>query len=518
MNFSEKSQPMNLSSEMLFSSEDIRKAKYIIPIEHQLYIFLLKMINKWKPDFIIVIERKGTAILRALKEWYSDSLDWPWERVISSSVIDQVSNDFLSGKNFLIFDEMMKTGEHLRDLLKKLRARGLWHLGSENVHIAIFAIHETSSSGLLFDNNLIKFDWFYRGLSTNAYRSIRKQIINMLQNAGSLMLDTEHIEVRVQVNCSFIKFINAIRRRSKVLVFNSSVQNKNITVYYEDDEPHEITATNYPEGSILKNIVKKCRFVQRKIDEFAIIPICYPSILEKEEKWLPSVRKDYVELFGEEYLKTARGRFYAVALYAALETLGWVLKDLATLDLDDYSLSLPKTKYDKRSFEGYCLDHLYAIYPKLNMQKLSAILSKISDVSHKEGSLLKKIKIKLQEFPILEDSILRRDAIILIQLIWFTIAKRIEEYKGYMQSDPPHPFGLQTSEIFDIGRKLGWKDIWISTLFDILIDEAYLVTHAQEIIERSETKRLVRTFEPDGEMVSELLERFTYQWGLPYGF
>src|SRR4051812_30835720 len=78
------------------------------PIERELHTFLLGQIERWQPDLIIVVERKGTAILRSLKEWEESRLNWPWEKVISSESIDQVPEDKMKGKRLLIFDDMMK--------------------------------------------------------------------------------------------------------------------------------------------------------------------------------------------------------------------------------------------------------------------------------------------------------------------------------------------------------------------------------------------------------------------------
>src|SRR5882672_4238463 len=75
-------------------------------IQRQLLTFISEQIESWKPDLIIVIERKGTAILRALKEWEECPLAWNWENVISSDAIDQMPDEFFRSRRILIFDDM----------------------------------------------------------------------------------------------------------------------------------------------------------------------------------------------------------------------------------------------------------------------------------------------------------------------------------------------------------------------------------------------------------------------------
>lgn len=501
------------------SSLAIFQEKSIESIKRQLHTFLVKEIRKCKPDFIIVIERKGTAILRSLKNWHEDPLDWPWSKVISSVVIDQMPDDYFRDKKILIFDEMMKTGIHIKSLLEKFLNRGLWNPEEENMHIAVFAVHEDSSKGILFKGKFLQYDWFYRDLTTGAYQYIRMQIVKMLQHAGSLMLDTEHIEVRIRLSCNLNQLIKALSRRSEVLVFNSSDQRTNITVFYKDDPAHRLPRKLFPKDINDENIVKKCRFIQSDKDEFAILPICYPSILKSLEEWPSESKKLLSDLFRGNYRMDEMGRFYCVALLAALEVLKWALKDLAVMGTDNYSISLPRdTREAGPIVGGYSLDHLLAMYPTLNIEELSRHISNVEISARKTGTRLRGITFKPYEYPSIYDEELKQDAVRLIQVIRYTLDQKNVEYRDYWHKDPPHPFGLQTKEIFDLGKKLGLDDVRISTLFDILIDEAFLVTHVQEVNNRKEKKRLARTFEPDGEIVSNLIRAYSNQWGLPDGF
>lgn len=489
----------------------------IVSIKRQLHTFLAGQIEKWQPELMVVVERKGTAILRALKEWKEEPLDWSWKEVISSSVIDQKPDEYFCGKRILIFDEMMKTGAHLRKILEYFHDRGIWSPSDNKFHVAVFAVHEESSEGLqIKSGEYIDYDWFYHDLTSLAYHCIRIQIVNMLQESGSLMLDTEHIEVRVRPNCNFNQFVQAISRKAKSVVFHSSDQRTNITVLYEDDDIHQLPPEHFPEGTCLKNIVKKCRFVQRKSNEFAIIPICYPSILKGTKEW--TQEKEVAGFLGNSVAVNEKGKFYGVALIAALEVLKWVLKDLAVAGSENYSISLPKDPKEVDSTGGYSLDHLLVMYPTLDIGELVQKISRIEKEARSDGTRLKGRKFQPYGSLLIRDDELRQSAISLVQVIRQILDQRSQEYQEYCQTESPHPFGLRSREIFNLGRKLDWDDNRISALFDILIDEAHLVTHVQDVQDEDGESRLARTFEPDGEMASELIRRYTNQWGLPDGF
>lgn len=84
-----------------------------------------------------------------------------------------------------------------------------------------------------------------------------------------------------------------------------------------------------------------------------------------------------------------------------------------------------------------------------------------------------------------------------------------------VQWSVPHPFGLSAREIFNLGDRLDCPRVVTSALFDILIDDGHLVTDA--FFDPRE-RCWERVYEPDGEMVSELVRLYNTQRGLPSGF
>jgi len=484
-----------------------------VPIKRSLALFLESQIRTWKPDLIVVIERKGTAVLRALLESGDTPIAWPWNKVISSKVIEEIPAQELTSKRILIFDDMMKGGVHVGDLLRVLGGKGVPVADSSRVRVAVFAVHEESSDGRNLEGAIVPHAWYRRGLTTADYTATRTSIVTMLQRCGSLMLDTEHLEVRVKLTGSFERFLQALRRTGRAIVFTSAASRENITVLYEDDAIHRLPIDDFPLGTRSDDIVKKCRVVGRPGNEFALIPISFPSILAGQE-WNP--QKSVAMLLGESAVgetATDIGRFYGVGLRAALRVLRWTLKDLYAAAPHEFTLSLPTTADRAQDGNGYHLEHLRVMYPTVDIDYLDKWIARIEHEARSEALQLRSLKPL--NVPLLTDTDIRERALDMLQAISVSIdRKRIERYwEG--REEPKHPFGLTASEIFRIGNRFGWEKVVTSTLFDLLIDEAALVTHVQTVEHADGHKTVERTFEPDGEIVSEAVRRYSSQWGLP---
>jgi len=492
-----------------------------VSITRQLHTFLSGQLHDFEPGLVIVIERKGTAVFRALNAWNEERLGWPWEKVISSSAVGQMPDEFFVGRKLLVFDDMTRTGTHIVELLEELEKRALWKPGSPNLRLAVFAAHAENSEGVPYDSNTrIQFACFYRYLTSVDYERVRTQIIRMLQHAGSLMLDTEHLEVRVRLHGNFNQFVTALSRRAKVVVFRSHDQLTNITVFYEDDGIHQLPETPFPAGMKCKSIVKKCRVLQVRpgVDEYSIMPICFPSIPAGVEGWPTDLGVRELLGYGGHTDDTAR--FYGTGLLAAIEVLRWALKDLGVLEDDAYTLNLPKDPYGDRGKGGYTLEHLRAMYPTLDLTRLTQIIAGVAMEARSEGKLLRSYKQDPKKLPLYEDTELRANALKLVQIMRLVLDRRVMEQGLFNEVPYPNPFGLTAQEIFDIGKspQLGWEEERTSTLFDILIDEGLLVTHVEKLHEGEGALRVSRTFEPDGEVVSKYVRHYTKQWGVPYGF
>lgn len=488
-------------------------------IERQLHTFLTGLISRWKPDLIIVVERKGTAILRALKEWEEEPLDWPWVKVISNESIEYVPREKLKGKRILIFDDMMKTGNHIKKLLDQLASREILNTEKDNIKVAVFAVHIDSEPEIKFSLGHLTYSWFYKHLTSTSYQGIHTRIVKMLQQKGSLMLDTEHLEVRLRIHNNFNRFVDALRRKASAFVFHSYERRTNVTVFYENDKAHELPPHLFPDNTNFDDIVKKCRIVQRvgSADEFAIIPICFPSTPCGSLNW-PLDQAD-VDLLGASVWQDDVGRFYGAGLLGALYALGWILKDIAVLNSDDYSLYLPSNPNDIDSKGGYDLQHLHVVFPTLNIDKLTKRISGIEKEAQTKGAELRHHKSELSNSPSDTSEELHQEAIVLLQLIRHILdQRRVLLGWNSPEKDRCHPIGLTLLEILNLGRRMRWASAKTSTLCDILIDQAALSTEIQKLEDENGVCRMTRTFAPAGEVISELVRRYTTQWGLPHGF
>jgi hypothetical protein len=369
-------------------------------------------------------------------------------------------------------------------------------------------------SGFSFEGEMVPHAWFYKGLTRTSYDGVRRQIVNMLQEAGSLMLDTEHLEVRIRLNGSFSSFVDALQRNAQAVVFRSPQGRTNITVLYGEDEAHKLPLDKFPSNTVCTNIVKKCRVVERSPDEYAIIPICFPSVSAKLEPW--SMAPAQQEMLGNNPHGDSKTRFYDVGLIAALEVLRWVLRDLAIWGSENYILSLPLPSDEEDPERGFVLQHLHAMYPTLKISALAARIAEVARQAETEGNQMKSLRFEPRWLPVYADDELRRDAASLLAIIRY-LADRQTVARGWSEGWKDFQWqGMSLTEIFEIGRNVGWTDDRISTLFDILIDEATLSTDIAPFGGEDGIERMMRTFSPAGEVVIHLVRRYTTQWGLPY--
>lgn len=478
----------------------------------QLRFFLQSQLDEWAPDIIIVHERKGTAILRALIEGVRNPIHWRWEDTVSSTTLDQLPADFFHRKRVLIFDDMIRTGKALAPVFDRLAQLNC--LSPQTVRLAVFAAHEESSSNGVFKSDAYSVAWFYRDLAPQGYRRLRTQLLSFLQRSGSLMLDTEHIEVRFTLHAGIGRLLSALRRKAEATVFQSAANRTNITVFYPDDLAHGLPVDRFPDGCAQTGIVKKCRVVQRDADEFAIIPICLPSTPSNDAPW-PLTQRD-CSLLGDAVRRTHYAKFYGAALLASLYPLQWILRDLYAADPRTVTVSLPSRSGSALTAGGYCLDHLRVMYPTLNTDQLVEMIAETDRTAQSEGAKLRGKRFEIEPYVPALDAQLRRDAMYLLQVIANAVDDRHAE-ELLFNPGCDHRMGLKPTEVFELGETLGFKRSYISALFDLLIDDGSIVTRVEEVLDEDDVTRLVRTFKPDGEAVSDLVRHFTVQWGLPRG-
>lgn len=489
-------------------------------IKAELHAFLTEEIRDWQPHLLIVVERRGTAILRALKENSTEfSSQVPWENVISSRVLNQFPPSYFADKRILIFDDLKRRGSQVNKVLKALKRFYSPKALRQNVRVAVFAMHEDAFSAHALPDFGVQHNWRYRGLTDSAYRNKRLEIIAMLQACGSLMLDTEHIEVRMRLKGTFAQLLEALARKARVIPFHSLGYRQNVTILYDDNDPaHVLPLSRLPLGTETGGIVRKCRIVERGNDEFAIIPICYPIVYVTASLW-PTKPLDAQLLGASTSIRASFSRFYGTALLSSLAILEWALKSIHAAGDGLAEIWLPTTTIGHSRSRAYDLRHLHVMYPTLDLARLNTEIAKVAANAEHVGRQVQRRAVKTTKPLEISDPELRSNAWALLQVVRRELDNIAQEERLI---DPnwkqPQPFGLTPNQIFALGARFGWPKVETSALFDVLIDDGHLVTEVGSDNDLSEDRHDFRVFLPGDEMVSELVRLYTNQRGLPDGF
>ncbi|MEM7359509.1 MAG: phosphoribosyltransferase [Pseudomonadota bacterium] len=479
-------------------------------------VHLEACINRSQPDLIIVLERKGRALIRGIID-ETNRLDniFEWQNIVSSNSLDSKDKESLENKKILIFDDTCRTGTSIAKLVSKLRDD--LKLVNSTMFVSVVGSHQDGAKKIQGLEKLGIPVWsYFKNLSTRDFHILRKSIIDQIRNLGALMLDTEHVEFRFSSSASFREITDALGRNADTIVFESGRNIKNITVYYGDSIRNELPADEFP-NCRFTNIVKKVRIIQSRENEYTVIPLCLPSVPNSGFQ----LNKKQVEIFGGRQPQTAQECFYQVGLLASIHVLAWAIKDL--------SASIPKSRIQykypisrrKVGEGGYDFLHLLPIYPTLDIKKLTAEVSaKVGNAkqggiglsSHRKGVAdLRTSKWNEGNY---SASRLNFDAVKLLQCIANGVEKK-EVDNLLLNRDLEETQGLRAREVFNIGSRLDLPDAEVSALFDILIDNAALVTKIDTVRTRDGI-RCVRTFKPDGEIMTTVMNMYTRRHGLPY--
>lgn len=463
-------------------------------IEHGICAFMQRVIDSEKPALIVPVERKGTAILRALIDSVEDApLKWPWTQIISSAVLSTVGEERLAGRRILVFDELARHGRHLRDAIDQLLAS---KVNRKDIITAVFAAHEDCTQHL---------DHFcHSQLDDELYERYRNEMVEMLQRRGSLLLDTEHIEILVRIETSVKDFADMLSVCGEgVAVFRSGSDRLNITLdspYLSDRESLE---QFLPAGCDVEGVVNKCRVVMtNNPSEFALIPIFYADTpAQPSSDWyakLPS--------FIKAEQSSPKGVFYTVGLLTALQVLRSVVSMLR--GFDGLIIDCPCYVSDEDETPGrrgvVSLNHTLAMYPHVKGDSLQEY---VSEILHSAAPT--RTKRPHSSNSNVSESVLDEYARKLGALIVTKTDERLSRHMEVRNLPKAYPLGLPNRSVFMLAeRNLKVKRAHASAAIDRLIDEAYLVTKVEPVRGIGKSALWGRTFEPDGELASARIRRF----------
>lgn len=468
-------------------------------IGNEVTMFLETVFQNIDPDWIITSERKGTALLRSYIDKLTDDRhkERMWHKVLSTDALDSPNSPSLETGNILVLDEGIFSGRGIRQTLSILNQRK--HVSPTRIKIASFGIHEH-----FYDNDCLPATpvdfWWLSNLPDYDYRDVREHLIQYFQQKGSLLLDTEHIEVPVRLRCGRLEFFDALCRAGIGVQYSSHGGRLNLTIHNPLLMDEKELLSKMPPNTTIRNVIRKIRVVERAVDKFAIIPIFYPSIK-------CDVTPDEMSNIDSSLSKQAGSaitNFHLVGIYSALHLLKVIFSCLYDLHLQnkiDIKNPLPGDSDDS-------LSHLLALFPNLDLLKLHTLINQFINegLGHRlKDSVKQKQRCEATEGALYDNSLEELQRAILIEV------ERISEkvpvpMKGASLADLIGRIINKDSKTKDIDQAL------LSTAIDRLIDEAHLVTDMENMQFDDGVNRYVRVFRIDGEMVLSDVRRLSCIW------
>lgn len=452
-------------------------------IENQIFSFLCDLVARFEIAVIVCSERKATAILRTLIEelpGFSFPLDW--SRVLSTASVSQFDWTPYHGKNVLLFDELVHHGKtlktHKHDLLKQIPS-------DIRVITAAFAVWEHCEDEPDFA--------YYAAVDSETYTECWQQIVSMLQRNGSLLLDTEHVELTVRLQCGVRDFYDELSRAAEdgmTYSFVSGGRRTNLTINQPDLSPDDSCCVLIPRNTS-DTVVRKIRVLERTHDEFSIIPIYYPDVhccaSDHLPERLPSfLTSQNVSISHPEDENECRRLFYIVGLLGGIELLRAGVSALHDLVRDQrVILQVPKDKFQ----------HLRAMYPTVDIDGLFDYV--FSTVGSSKRSKPRRSRGSTTARSVPEEKLLELCGGVLAGLV-----DSIEENQLLQVS----PRGKEWCDLMalanTVNAQVGLDASCLPVVADRLIDAGLIVTKVERITRSGREPYAVRTFLPEGEIVS----------------
>lgn len=426
--------------------------------------FIRSLIDDRTFDFIVPIERKGTALVRSAL----GSADMnEWRRVVSSTALDTL---FLGGERrlkILLFDDSVWKGRSLAAVKKKLLSTAAERGVECEVVTAAFMSHERAAAD---DLDIV----YYRGLDERSYVDCRTAVVNYLQFEGSLLLDTEHVEGELTVEGNVADFYSAIAGWGDAVMFPSIAQRVNCTAYQSASRLERELLEVLPPFASISEAVCKVRIISRPDDHhrFVAIPICYAPI-----KLRPDTRYGHPRMTWTQRVSEERRLFHCVGLCLSIE----VLRDFVS-----HISSVLKSRLKFNYEPG--LGHLLPVFPEMVVAEMRSELDRISISSRRKNVKTGHIDDRGYE-----------------QVK--ALAKQILEscYSNDADNDD-YLRRISITDVLDVAHTNGQPEARASAALDLLIDEAKILPDI--MLEEFGAYRLAtRVFGPDGESVRRRVVR-----------
>jgi hypothetical protein len=361
----------------------------------------------------------------------------------------------------------------------------------------VFSVHEKCKA---FQPD---FYWFGQ-LEEERYRDVRDGVIRHFQARGSLLLDTEHIEVPVDLNCSRTEFFEALSSAGTAVEHISGGGKVNLTIY----NPPLLDAADFnrhlPPKTITEGVIRKVRIIERENNRYAMIPIFYPSVpVDIASSELTSLGDPFSSLAGG-----SEKNFHLVGIFSALELFRTVcasLRDLVRQKKIWVRNPLPDDPED-------CLSHLRVLFPRIDVNALHRSVQERIDAGLfnqiKKGSLLKR--------PIIDAAVNSNYREELQSLKW-TLHRIVLRYSDQA---PFGPRGALFSEVLasvletkgQYGVDPEDRQALLSAAVDQTIDAAEIHADSTTMSFTDGICRTIRFLKSDNEMVRSQVRRADAMW------
>jgi len=413
----------------------------------------------WDPmfDYVVPIERKGTALIRAAIMG-SESPNWGKVLAREAACVTLANRP---GVRVLALDDSVWSGETIKATVGMLEAA----LPRAEVVTAAFMTHADAPSGSVDIS-------YFQGLGDNAFRERRAAVVEYLQQQGSLLLDTEHAEVAVRLSCSSDEFFRALAGWGKAVKFSPPYR-LNCTVFQHASELLEQLRGVLPSYADISDAVCKVRVVERPqiSGGFSLIPICYPNVWLDRASGYDHPRMEWTKRVTGDRL------FNCIGLCVAIEMLVHLMQWL-----DDCLGGKVSFEYGPAQ-----LRHLNAAFPELDVDEVIAELGR-----SRESRRVRATHLGVPDEPGLQ----------ILEKYAEKIKRRCYDPGAYRSGTVrnlrlPEILAVAQSEV-EVPR--------VSAALDLLIDKAVILPRVSKL-KTAKGVMAFREFGPDGEMVRRELIR-----------
>jgi hypothetical protein len=450
----------------------------------QIDLFLRSVLRKVRPTRIVTVERKGTALLRTVAESHTGAGDhWVgWDNVFSHDVLSAIPDSALHGGTTLVLDDAVRSGRQAQAVISYLSDdRGI---PRSDIVFAAFAVHE--------DSAVIPDVHWLGQLSEHAYRDVRRAMVRHFQRTGSLLLDTEHIEIPIRTDCPPHELFEALATLGTGITYSSEGGRANLTVHQPLILEERAFVETLPTGTITDSVVRKLRVVSRGGAEYALIPIFFPSIPEAgEDDGLSRIGEPFRSLAGDPIQN-----FHLVGLYSSIQLLKSAMFALRGLVRDGKVwIENPRPGADDDR-----ISHLKAVLPGIDTDSVHAVVqAAITAGLDGRGALRLLAPSLLEAAP--GNSV--------GAMLAATKQRVLEEALWYSEGIPRTPAAVTFAELLRMASTdpTGTDQALVSAAIDTAVDAGELAAGVDRGLYADDVSRLVRTFTPDNEITRAEVRR-----------